>query len=212
MSDWRQSPCTPSSLCGRCTNLVYTFHLTSYHTGLLLKIGLKCMLCFKMHQNHHLILHLLCWSVSSDINTSRQLITWEPLQQDKDSFNTGVSQVSTVSTAMRGELGSSCVYLNGSHIHWDHSFCCFQDLLFGKARWVWTRMPSWGSCRRRFGEKERRWRGCRGRWTRGWRGRRRPSRAREVEEQYLKGRREANTPDLISHLVMMFCASTKTFK
>ena len=33
---------------------------------------------------------------------------------------------------MRGELGSSCVYLNDSHIHRDHSFCCFQDLLFGK--------------------------------------------------------------------------------
>ena len=51
---------------------------------------------------------------------------------DKDSFNTGVSQVSTVSTAMRGALGSSCVYLNDSPIHRDHSFCCFQDLLFGK--------------------------------------------------------------------------------
>ena len=56
----------------------------------------------------------------------------EPLQQDKDSFNTGISQVSTVSTAMRGKLGSSCVYLNDSPIHRDHSFCCFQDLLFGK--------------------------------------------------------------------------------
>ena len=35
---------------------------------------------------------------------------------------------------MRGALGSSCVYLNDSHIHRDHSFCCFQDLLFEKTK------------------------------------------------------------------------------
>ena len=174
------------------------------------------MLFFKMHQNHHLILHLLCWSVSSDINTSRQLIICEPLQQDKDSFNTGFPKFQQFQQQWEGHSGVQLrVFKRLSHLPRPQLLLLSRPTLWRKqARWVWTRTPSWGSCRRRFGEKERRWRGCRGRWTRGWRGRRRPSRAREVEEQHLKisRGREANTPDLISHLVMMFCASTKTFK
>ena len=163
------------------------------------------MLFFKMHQNHHLILHLLCWSVSSDINTSRQLITWEPLQQDKDSFNTGVSQVSTVSTARRGALGSSCVYLNDSHIHRDHSFCCFQDKRdgFGQGRRAEEAAGGDSERKREGGEVAE---GGEREDGEGGEGQAGQGRLR------ISRRREANTPDLISHLVMMFCASTKTFK